>query len=110
MCLTLAVLPSISDSGKQASARDGDAAIVPPEPEDLPPPRRGDVCSNGGGARGQADRRAGEPEPVGAPREEPDTVQFGYDAYAKVERWWANGGPEQIDALALPGTLPRARL
>jgi salicylate hydroxylase len=26
-------------------------------------------------------------------------IQFDYDAYAEVERWWASGGREQIDAL-----------
>ena len=26
--------------------------------------------------------------------------QFGYDAYAEVERWWSAGGRERIEALA----------
>ena len=26
--------------------------------------------------------------------------QFGYDAYADVERWWANGGRLRIEKLA----------
>ena len=27
-------------------------------------------------------------------------IQFGYDAYAEVERWWSAGGRERIEALA----------
>ncbi len=27
-------------------------------------------------------------------------IQFGYDAYAEVERWWTAGGRERIEALA----------
>jgi hypothetical protein len=27
-------------------------------------------------------------------------IQFSYDAYAEVERWWANGGRTQIEKLA----------
>ena len=27
-------------------------------------------------------------------------TQFSYDAYAEVERWWANGGRAQIEKLA----------
>ena len=26
-------------------------------------------------------------------------IQFDYDAYAEVERWWTSGGREQIEAL-----------
>ena len=26
-------------------------------------------------------------------------IQYDYDAYAEVERWWASGGLEQIEAL-----------
>ena len=26
-------------------------------------------------------------------------IQFGYDAYAEVERWWSAGGRERIEAL-----------
>ena len=28
-----------------------------------------------------------------------NNIQFDYDAYAEVERWWASGGREQIEAL-----------
>ena len=27
-------------------------------------------------------------------------IQFDYDAYAEVERWWMGGGRERIEALA----------
>ena len=40
-------------------------------------------------------------------------TQFSYDAYAEVERWWANVGRVQIEELALPDetkTPPMARL
>ena len=31
---------------------------------------------------------------------EKNRTQFSYDAYAEVERWWANGGRKEIDELA----------
>jgi len=34
-------------------------------------------------------------------------IQFGYDAYAEVERWWKAGGRERIEALAQAGTGDR---
>ena len=37
--LPLPSFPQSSNPGKQAAARDGDAAVVPSEPEDFPPPR-----------------------------------------------------------------------
>ena len=30
-------------------------------------------------------------------------IQFGYDAYAEVDRWWTAGGRERIEALAGAG-------
>ena len=41
---------------------------------------------------------------------EKNRKQFNYDAYAEVDRWWANGGRKQIEALALPRTPLRTRL
>ncbi len=45
----------------------------------------------------------GRPIPDGNPNQWADRtknrVQFDYDAYAEVERWWASGGREQIEAL-----------
>ena len=44
----------------------------------------------------------GRPIPDGNPNQWADRtknrVQFDYDAYAEVERWWASGGREQIEA------------
>ncbi|KAI0271993.1 hypothetical protein BGY98DRAFT_1100075 [Russula aff. rugulosa BPL654] len=45
----------------------------------------------------------GRPIPDGNPNQWADRtknrIQFDYDAYAEVERWWASGGREQIEAL-----------
>ncbi|KAF8490551.1 FAD/NAD-P-binding domain-containing protein [Russula emetica] len=45
----------------------------------------------------------GKPIPDGNPNQWADVtksrIQFDYDAYAEVERWWASGGREQIEAL-----------
>ena len=45
----------------------------------------------------------GRPIPDGNPNQWADRtknhIQFDYDAYAEVERWWASGGQEQIEAL-----------
>ncbi len=45
----------------------------------------------------------GGPIPDGNPNQWADRmknrIQFDYDAYAEVERWWASGGREQIEAL-----------
>lgn len=32
---------------------------------------------------------------------EKNRKQFGFGAYAEVERWWTNGGRKQIEALTL---------
>ena len=46
----------------------------------------------------------GKPIPDGNPNQWADRtkirVQFDYDAYAEVERWWTGGGKERIEALA----------
>ena len=44
----------------------------------------------------------GEPEPE-------SRIQFEYDAYAEVERWWSAGGRERIEALAGGWRLWRQR-
>ena len=45
----------------------------------------------------------GRPIPDGNPKQWVDRtknhIQFDYDAYAEVERWWANSGREQVEAL-----------
>ena len=45
----------------------------------------------------------GRPIPDGNPNQWADRtknhIQFDYDAYAEVDRWWASGGREQIEAL-----------
>ena len=45
----------------------------------------------------------GTPIPDGNPNQWADRtknrIQFDYDAHAEVERWWASGGREQIEAL-----------
>jgi salicylate hydroxylase len=45
----------------------------------------------------------GRPIPDGNPNQWADRtknhIQFDYDAYAEVERWWASGGREQVEAL-----------
>jgi salicylate hydroxylase len=45
----------------------------------------------------------GRPIPDGNPNQWADRsknhIQFDYDAYAEVERWWTGGGREQIEAL-----------
>src|SRR5216683_1116961 len=75
--------PSPKIKIKKFAARDGDARLLPAEPEDLPPARRAraararrsDARRDGGRARGQADLGLGrEPEPVGGPIEEPRPV------------------------------------
>ena len=42
----------------------------------------------------------GKPIPDGNPNQWADRtksrVQFGYDAYAEVERWWTSGGARQL--------------
>ena len=46
----------------------------------------------------------GESVPDGNPNQCADKtktrIQFDYDAYAEVERWWIGGGRERIEALA----------
>ena len=46
----------------------------------------------------------GKPVPDGNPNQWADRtksqVQFDYDAYAEVERWWTSGGRRRIEALA----------
>ncbi|KAI0296726.1 FAD/NAD-P-binding domain-containing protein [Multifurca ochricompacta] len=46
----------------------------------------------------------GKPIPDGNPNQWADRTksqaQFGYDAYAEVDRWWANGGRKRIESLA----------
>jgi len=37
-------------------------------------------------------------------------IQFSYDAYAEVERWWVSGGRKQIEELAHAETPLRTRL
>ena len=41
--------------------------------------------------------------PDGNPNQQDDRtknrIHFEYDSYAEVERWWASGGREQIEAL-----------
>jgi hypothetical protein len=45
----------------------------------------------------------GKPIPDGNPNQWADCtknrIQFDYDAYAEVERWWTSGGREQMEAL-----------
>jgi salicylate hydroxylase len=45
-----------------------------------------------------------KPIPDGNPNQWADRsksrVQFGYDAYAEVERWWTNGGRQCLEALS----------
>ena len=46
----------------------------------------------------------GTPMPDGNPNQWADRsknrIQFDYDAYAEVEKWWVGGGRERIEALA----------
>ena len=45
----------------------------------------------------------GKPIPDGNPNQWADRtksrIQFEYDAYGEVERWWTSGGREQMEAL-----------
>ena len=55
-----------------------------------------------------AELEGGKPIPMdGNPNQWADRtksqIQFGYDAYAEVERWWTAGGRERIEALAGAG-------
>jgi hypothetical protein len=50
----------------------------------------------------------GKPIPDGNPNQWADrsknSVQFDYDAYAVVERWWNAGGQQSIEALTISGS------
>jgi hypothetical protein len=53
----------------------------------------------------------GKPIPDGNPNQWADRtknrVQFDYDAYAEVERWWTSSGQQRAEALAMGGRSSR---
>jgi len=89
----------LTHNQKQVTARVNNARVLAAQPKALPPARRTRAARWRPSSRGASrSRLTGNPNQW-ADRTE-SRIQFGYDAYAEVERWWTAGGRERIEALA----------
>ena len=94
--------PLLAHARKKVSARNGNASTRSPDSEDLldGPEQCGCDDATRGAMASELDSKTLDWNPNQWADRAKSRFQFDDEAYGEIERWWAGGGKERIEALA----------